>query len=120
MARIRLVLASPILTLAFSIAQGPADATLIEEIDRDCGLKDGALALVGNETRLQPPPDDNFDSLECALDRPTKLTGLKFGFVGNELDPDVVLRQLFRYIAEGTESDSRLYRMLRWQRNGLS
>ncbi|RYG55639.1 MAG: hypothetical protein EON56_05340 [Alphaproteobacteria bacterium] len=99
-----LVLASLIFTPVVSIAQASADASLVESINRDCRLKDGTLALVGNEVRLQPPPDEDFESLECALDRLKKSTGLKFGFVGNELDPDTVLSRPLRYIAEGTRS----------------
>jgi len=78
------------------------DASTIEGINRDCKLKEGTLILVGDEVRFQPPPDEEFERLECALSRLKERPGVKFGFIGNERDSNAVLKPPLRYIAEGS------------------
>lgn len=71
-------------------------------IERECGLKKGAISVIGDQIRLQPSQGDAYEKVDCALERLNKAGFGKLGFVGNEADPNAVLEPPLRYIAEGS------------------
>lgn len=65
------------------------------------------ITVVGDQITLQPSADEAYDHIDCALTR-LKTSGLgKLGFVGNEANPNAVLRPPLRYIAEGSRAEIR-------------
>lgn len=74
-------------------------------IENDCGLKKGTITISGDQIRLQPRPDEAYEKVDCALERLKKAGLGKLGFVGNEADPNAVLRPPLRYIAEGSSAE---------------
>jgi len=74
-------------------------------IENECGLKKGTITVTGDEIRLKPSPDEAYDHVDCALTRLNKAGLGKLGFVGNEADPNAVLRPPLRYIAEGSQAE---------------
>jgi hypothetical protein len=73
-------------------------------IERECGLKKGTIAVAGNEIHLQPGPDEAYAKVDCALTH-LKNAGLNgVGFIGNEADPNAILKPPLRYIVEGTSA----------------
>lgn len=84
---------------AAQVADNSKTAAVIE---RACGLKKGTITVSGDEIRLQPSPDEAYENVDCALERLKKAGLGKLGFVGNEADPNAVLRPPLRYIAVGS------------------
>ena len=61
--------------------------------------------VTGDQIRLQPSPDEAYDHVDCALARLNKAGLGKLGFVGNEADPNAILRPPLRYIAKGSSAE---------------
>lgn len=58
----------------------------LDEITFRCGLPQSALTLeAGNQVRFEPPKNMKFEPVDCALGYIRTLSGIKFGFVGNEV-----------------------------------
>jgi hypothetical protein len=74
-------------------------------IESECGLRKGTITVTGDQIQFQPSPDEAYDHVDCALTRLHKAGLGKLGFVGNEADPNAVLRPPLRYIAEGSARD---------------
>ncbi len=74
-------------------------------IESECGLKKGTITVSGDQIRLQPSPDQAYEKVDCALERLNKAGLGNLGFVGNEADPNDVLRPPLRYIAEGSSAE---------------
>jgi hypothetical protein len=75
----------------------------VRRIERECQLKAGTLTVEGEHVRLRPAPDEDYERVDCALGRLRKAgLGERLGFVGNEADPNAVLRPPLRYIAVGS------------------
>ena len=55
----------------------------------------------GDEIRIQPPPDADYNKVDCILGELKARQVTKLGFVGNEADPNRVLRPAWSYIAGG-------------------
>ncbi len=66
-------------------------------IESECGLKKGTITVSGDQIRLQPSPDQAYEKVDCALERLNKAGLGNLGFVGNEADPNAVLRPPLRY-----------------------
>jgi hypothetical protein len=63
-------------------------------------LKKGTLTVEGENLRFKPSPDEDYKHVDCALGRLKKAgLGDRLGFVGNEADPNAILRPPLRYIA---------------------
>ena len=95
------------LSLAIASQAGtPASKTdrLVRQISRKCNLRAGILSAVNGEVRLAPTPTDKYEKVDCALAALKKANAPLMGFVGNEIDPNEVLKTPYRYIAEGTEN----------------
>lgn len=85
-----------------AVAQVTDKAKGAARIESDCGLKKGTLTIHGESVWLSPSQDEAYERIDCALAQ-LRTGGLgKFGFVGNEADPNAVLRPPLRYIAEGS------------------
>jgi hypothetical protein len=79
------------------------NAAEVSQIERECGLKKGTLTVDDDHLRLKPSPDEAYERVDCALARLRKAgLGERLGFVGNEADPNAVLRPPLRYIAVGS------------------
>ena len=85
---------------ALAQSSDPSDR-LVRKVTKQCHLRAGVLTADKGEIHFAPSPDDNFKQIDCALARLKGKTE-KFGFVGNELDPNAVLTEPYRYIAMGT------------------
>ena len=105
---------SPLLVLLLCVAlfgSAPAAAQVMDKtkqaavIERECGLKEGTITVSGDQIRLQPSPGEAYEKVDCALERLNKAGLGKLGFVGNEADPNAVLRPPLRYIAEGSSAE---------------
>ena len=73
-------------------------------IEHDCGLQKGTITISGDQVRLQPSPNEAYERVDCALGQLNKAGVGKLGFVGNEADPNAILRPPLRYIAEGSSA----------------
>jgi hypothetical protein len=71
-------------------------------IERECGLKTGTITVTGHQIRLQPSQDEADEKVDCALERLSTTGWGELGFVGNEADPNAILKPPLRYIAEGS------------------
>lgn len=85
-------------------AQAPDKAKEAANIESECGLKKGTITVVGDNIRLEPSPDEEYEKLDCALTRLTKANLGRIGFVGNEMDLNATLKPPIRYIAEGSST----------------
>jgi len=74
-------------------------------IERECSLKKGIITVTGDQIHFQPSPNEDYHHVDCALTRLNKAELGKLGFVGNEADPNAVLRPPLRYMAEGSNAD---------------
>ena len=74
-------------------------------IEQECGLKTGTITVAGDEIRLQPAQDEDYEKVDCALARLNKSELGKVGFVGNEADPNAILKPPLRYVAEGSDAE---------------
>lgn len=83
------------------VADGVKEAASIES---ECGLKKGTITVTGGQTRLRLSPDEAYDHVDCAFARLNKAGLGKLGFVGNEADPNAILRPPVRYIAKGSSA----------------
>jgi hypothetical protein len=84
-----------------TFAQDVDKAKEAARIERECGLKKGTITVIGDDIRLQPSPNEAYGNVDCALSK-LRNAGLgKLGFVGNQADPNAVLRPPLRYIAAG-------------------
>ena len=86
-------------------AQVTDKAKQASDIESQCGLKKGTITVSGDQIRLQPLLDEAYENVDCALERLNKAGLGKLGFVGNEADPNAVLRPPLRYIAEGSSAE---------------
>jgi hypothetical protein len=78
-------------------------AAEVRRIERECRLKKGTLTVDGEHVRLRPSPNEDYQHVDCALAHLKKVgLGDRLGFVGNEADPNGVLRPPLRYIAVGS------------------
>lgn len=97
------------MALLAAVGSAPAPAQVTDKaaqaaiIESGCGLKKGTITITGEKVQFQPSPDEPYEHVECALARLEKagLVSLPIGFVGNEADPNAVVRPQLRYIAEG-------------------
>lgn len=81
------------------------NADEVARIERECGLNKGTLLVDGEYLRLKPSPDEAYEHVDCALVRLNAGgLGQRLGFVGNEADPNAVLKPPLRYIAEGSSA----------------
>jgi hypothetical protein len=105
--RLMAVLLAPFIAVASvpAVAQVIDKAKQVARIEGECGLKKGTITVTGDEIRFQPSPDEAYDRVDCALTKLNKSGLGKLGFVGNEMDPNAVLRPPLRYIAEGSSAD---------------
>lgn len=74
-------------------------------IEIECGLKKGTITVDGGQVHLRPSPDEDYKAVDCALAR---LKGAKLGnlgFVGNEADPNAVVKPPLHYIAGGSSAE---------------
>lgn len=75
------------------------------QIANECGSPQNWVTVFDKaEVRFQPPPDAEYGKLVCVLGEIRKTSGAKFGFVGNEADPNTRLQEPNRYIAVGLEN----------------
>jgi hypothetical protein len=88
-----------------ALAQVSDKAEQAAAIERGCGLKKGTITVSGDQIRLQPAPDEAYEKVDCALERLNKAGLGKLGFVGNEADPNAILKPPLRYIAEGSSAE---------------
>lgn len=101
---------APALLALFLASTSPAVAQVADKaseaarIETDCGLKKGSIRVTGNEVQLIPSPDENYEHVDCAIDRLSNAGLGKLGFVGNEANPNAVLNPPLRYIAEGSSA----------------
>ena len=87
-----------LLPLVVLFGATPADAQVTDKdkqaaaIESECGLKKDTIAVTGDEIHLQPSPHEAYEKVDCALEKLNKAGFGKLGFVGNEADPNSVLR----------------------------
>jgi len=75
-------------------------------IESACGLKKGTIKVTGDQIQLQPSSDEAYEDVDCALAAFNKAGLGKLGFVGNEADPNAILRLPLRYIATGSRAQT--------------
>jgi hypothetical protein len=91
-----------------AVAPAPVAAQTVDtakeaaRIERECGLKNGTIKVTGDQIRLEPSPDEAYERVDCALERLKRAGLTKLGFVGNEMNPNALLRPALRYIATGS------------------
>ena len=101
---------SVFLSCVVAMNAGPARAQVADRagqaarIESECGLKPGTIKITGDEVQLLPSPDEDYERVDCAIDRLNKARVGKLGFVGNEASPNAVLKPPLRYIAEGASA----------------
>lgn len=100
-----------LLPIALSSALGaPAlqeaadQAERAKEIEKACGLADGAIRVVEGHVRFQPSPHEELERVDCALASLKSAGMTDLGFVGNEADPNAILRPPLRFIALGPKA----------------
>lgn len=77
-------------------------AQKVHRIEQECKLRSGTLTAVGDEVQFAPLLDEKYERVDCALEKLKKGHVEKLGFIGNAYDPNAVLQEPYRYIAEGT------------------
>ena len=74
----------------------------VHRIEQECKLLTGTLTAVGDEVHFAPSPNEKYERVDCALAKLKKGHFEKLGFIGNAADPNAILEEPYRYIAEGT------------------
>jgi hypothetical protein len=95
--------------LLVSCVTGPVDYSSLSPAKRQADLnqiadkcrlhRDFFTIGQGAELHVRPNPDDAYENVDCALAELKKFTGIRMGFVGNEVDEDAVLKRPYAYIA---------------------
>lgn len=100
-----------LLPVALSAALGaPAldeaanQAERAQEIEKACGLADGTIRVVQGQIRLQPSPYEELERVDCALSSLKSAGMTDLGFIGNEADPNAILRPPLRFVAQGLKA----------------
>ena len=105
----RLIFTLPVLCASWAptLAAAPSvdKAEEAARIEKDCDLKKGTITVAGDQISLRPSPNEAYNHLDCALTRLKKAGLGTLGFIGNEADPNAVLRPPLRYIAEGSQTE---------------
>ena len=93
------------LNAAPAAAQTVDRAKEAANIETECGLKTGTITVVGDGVRFQPSQGEAYANVDCALSRLSKANLGNIGFVGNEANPNSILKPPLRYIAEGSTAE---------------
>ena len=96
--------------VAATASLSPAHATVaqsslakkLQRIERACELSTGTLTASGDEVHFAPSPNAKYENVDCALAKLRRGHIQKLGFIGNEADPNAVLKEPYRYIVEGS------------------
>jgi hypothetical protein len=86
-------------------AQATDKAKQAASVERECGLKVGTITVTGDQIQLQPSQDEAYEKVNCALERLSEAGLGELGFVGNEADPNAVLKPPLRYVAKGSPAE---------------
>lgn len=96
------ILAATSLFAADAIASPSKLSRKVQRIERACKLPAETITAVGDEIQFSPSSNENYEHVACALAKLAEGQVEKIGFIGNEADPDGMLKEPQRYIAEGT------------------
>lgn len=78
---------------------------LVDKVINVCKVPASYISVVDDELRVNPAPDADFEKVDCMLGHIRDANVQKFGFIGNELDPNAVLGSALRYIVVASESE---------------
>lgn len=66
--------------------EAPISQDDLDQISNKCGIEREALVLeTPTRAKFQPDVEANYQAVDCALKEIRKISGLDFGFVGNEV-----------------------------------